>query len=92
MSKTKTPSQLATAKVKAENYIQQKNKKNKKWENKMKKSDFVRLYIKPYLRINDKPANRELWNSQIDFFLKSEQIPKRAENWIKTPKKHYGEN
>jgi len=58
----------------------------------IKKSEFVSQYIIPYLRENDKPGNRLLWNVTGDMLIKDGSLSlKRFEQWTKTPKKYYGE-
>lgn len=58
----------------------------------MKKSEFIKNYILPYIVKTDKPFNRALWNEQIDFCMRSELISKKAGNWTKEPKRYFGEN
>ena len=58
----------------------------------MNKKEFTNNYIKPYLKENDKPFNRQLWNDTTDILIKDNRLEKSAQNWIKTPVKYYGEN
>ena len=58
----------------------------------MLKKQFVEL-IKPHLKENDKPFNRQFWNDCIDNLSReggSLNI-KKAQYWVKVPKKYYGE-
>lgn len=44
---------------------------------------FIKEYIKPYLKKNDKPYNRELFNNSLDFAFKEGLITlKQSYNWV----------
>ena len=59
----------------------------------IKKQDFVNFYILPYIIPSDKPFNRQLWNDAGDMCIKNGELSeKRFNQWVKTPKKYFGEN
>lgn len=43
--------------------------------------------LKPFLKKNDKPHNRQVWNDMLYHF--DSQLPSNAHYWKKTPKKLY---
>lgn len=58
----------------------------------MLKRDFVNNYIKPFLKEDDTPYNRQLWNNTLDTLSKNGDINiNKAQYWTKVPKKYYGE-
>ncbi len=57
----------------------------------MLKKKFVEM-IKPFLKKNDKPFNRQLWNDTLDSLSKDGELNiNKAQHWTKTPIKYYGE-
>lgn len=52
----------------------------------MNKKQFQEI-IKPMLKENDKPFNRQVWNDSLYHY--ESQLPNRAFSWVKTPKKYY---
>ena len=54
----------------------------------MKKSTFQAI-IKPHLKETDKAWNRQVWNDMLDSLSKSGE--KVSFDWVKTPKRLYGE-
>ena len=57
----------------------------------MTKSEFIKIYILPYIVKTDKAFNRMLWNEQINFCIASGTLKESAGNWSKEPKKYFGE-
>lgn len=55
----------------------------------MTKQEFKRDFITNYLKTNDLPFNRQLWNDSLDYCIK-EGLKVNPE-WIKTPHIFYGE-
>jgi hypothetical protein len=50
---------------------------------KMTKLYFYQNYVAPYLKRNDKPFNRQIWNDTLDNLQKDRIITtKQADKWI----------
>ena len=49
----------------------------------MTKKEYYNHYVKPYLKPNDKPYNRQLWSDVKDGLHKDGQITdKQVESWV----------
>lgn len=56
----------------------------------MRYNTFIKEYVKPYLKMNDKPFNRQLFHEQKDILHKEGIISDRqVQNWLYPNTKQY---
>ncbi len=56
----------------------------------MKLTEFYLVYIKPYLKLNDKPYNRQLFNDSLDHLVRNGQIREKiASKWTHPNNKYF---
>ena len=63
---------------------------NNRGGDKMNKKQFYEMYVKDWIDITDKPANRMLWNNSLDAAHDDRKITKKQVNtWIYPSNKYF---
>lgn len=58
----------------------------------MTKKEFMKVYIAPYIKVDDRPYNRQLFNDTKDLLFKDGIVTeKQAESWVYPRNKHFEE-